>query len=727
MKTARLALSILALALVAKEVSALEGKWTPQQILELDPKWLREIGLEIPPEKLWSKDGAGLLEAVPSIEGCSNGFISAEGLMITNHHCAFGILQQHSTPENDLIANGFLARSRAEELGGTGTRATLPFRIHDKTAEIEAVAAGEKDDLARYRAIERKKKELVAECERQPNRRCQVATFDGGVQYLLFENIEYPDVRVVYAPPSAVGEYGGEIDNYAWPRHTGDFALLRVYAKPDGQPAAKSEANVPYRPRHHFPISLDGVHEGDFVLVAGYPGFTYRSYVEAEARERAEMFFPRQAALYRTWIDLMESATEKDPAGRIAVASRIKSAANNEKRALGRAEAVRRGAMIAKKKAAEQEVLAWAEKRPDQRPAVAAYRELNRLMEERLKTWDRDFLLGEVKNGARPLDLAVTVTRWARERTRPDLERDTAYMERNREKAAETLRNDQKRIYLPAEEAILADLLTRFAALPEGSRVEAVERLLGGDRTPEGIRARAKDVLARTRITDPEERARMFGETPEQLRARRDPLLDLAAGLQTELLALEERNHRFQGAVSRLRPMWRRAVAARAAESGRQVDPDGNATLRVSFARVQGYSPREAVRMEPHTTVAGMAAKHTGEPPFDAPDVLLAAAPSAPRSRWADPKLGDVPVDFLSDADTAGGSSGSPVLNGRGELVGVNFDRVWENVGSDFGWDQRVARNVNADVRYLFWLLETTYGDDARPLLREMGVDQARR
>ncbi|HKV07812.1 MAG TPA: S46 family peptidase, partial [Thermoanaerobaculia bacterium] len=194
--------------LISGGAFAVDGKWTPEQILEHDPKWLRELGLEIPPEKLWGQDGAGLLEAAVKVDGCSAGFITAQGLLITNHHCAFGILQQHSTPERDLITNGFLAKNPAEELGGAGTRATIPHKTTDVTAVIEAAVPAGADDLARFRAIERKGKELVAECEKQPNRRCQVEAFDGGVRYLLIENLEFPDVRVVYAPPRAVGEYG---------------------------------------------------------------------------------------------------------------------------------------------------------------------------------------------------------------------------------------------------------------------------------------------------------------------------------------------------------------------------------------------------------------------------------------------------------------------------------------------------------------------------------------
>jgi hypothetical protein len=696
---------------------AVEGKWTPGQVLEHDPKWLRGLGLEIPPGTLWTKEGAGLLDAAVKLDGCSAGFISGQGLLITNHHCAFSILQQHSTPERDLITHGFLARTQAEELAGAGVRATIPHRLTDVTREVEGAVPAGADDLARFRAIERKQKEMVAGCEASEHHRCQVAAFDGGLRYVLVDSLEFPDVRLVYAPPGAVGDFGGEVDNWSWPRHVGDFALLRVYAGPDGKPASKADANAAYRPRHFFPVSPRGAEPDSFVMVAGYPGLTFRSYTEAEMRERAELFYPRRAALFRTWIDLMEAASKKDEAVRIALADRIKGLANQEKNSRGQVDGIRRGRILEKKAESEREILAWAAQRPEQKEALAAHDELARLIAERRRTWEHDFLLNQAKFGPKPLDLALTLARWAGEKAKPDLEREPDYQERNRERLGERLERDQKRLDPPTEAVLITDVLARFAALPVETRVAAVDGFLAGARDPQAIRGRVDALLASTKVTDAEERKRMFAESAEQLHARHDPLLDLAFGLDGELRALKERNDRFDGAVSRLRPRWQRAVIAHA---GHPVAPDANGTLRVAFAHVKGYSPRDGVWMRPQTTVAGVVEKSTGQAPFNAPPELLAAAPQAPASRWADPKLRDVPVDFLADADTTGGNSGSPVVNGRGELVGVNFDRVWENVANDFGYNPDVARNVNVDVRYVLWLLDEV--EDADGLLRELGV-----
>ena len=707
--------------LLPQNSSAIGGKWTPEQILEHDPAWLRELGLELAPSELWDRDeGGGLLEAIVQVGGCSSGFVSAEGLIITNHHCAFGMLQEHSTPERDLIAEGFLAKDRSEELASANARATVPHRFTDVTAEVEAAVPEGADDYERFHAIDRKKKELVAACEQQAFRRCRVAVYDDGLRYVLIEALEFRDVRLVYTPPRGVGEYGGDVDNWMWPRHTGDFALLRLYAGEDNQPSASSPENRPYRPGRHLPIARQGVADGDFVMVVGYPGLTYRALVAEEMAERNDLFFPRRAALYRDWMDVMEEASENDEAAAIALASRLKSLANREKNYRGQVRGIARGRLLEKKRALEKEVLAWAANQEEHRAAVDAHRELSDLViEARESTWDRDFLLAQLDQGPRDLTLALALTRWALEKAKPDMERHEDYQERERDTLLRDQKRDQKQLHGPTEQRLLEDVLTRLAGLPRGQRVAAVDGLLNKSRSQEAIRHAARKLTATTKVHDLDERLKMFEESEAQLRERRDPLLDFAFELNRDVLDSERREQTHDGAAARLRPAWRRAVAA---HSGKPLDPDANGTLRVSLAHVQGYRPRDGIFMEPNTRVSGIVEKHTGKAPFDAPAPVLAAAGQAPQSRWAEPRLEDVSVCFLATGDTTGGSSGSPVLNGRGELVGVNFDRVWENIANDFGYNPLIARNISADVRYLLWLLEETSGPEAARLLEELGV-----
>jgi hypothetical protein len=676
--------------LFASTLLAAEGKWTPQQVLELDPQWLKAQGLELPPERLWDpKRGTGLLAATISTGGCSAGWISAEGLFVTNHHCLFGVLQEHATPENDIITNGFLARTREAELRSRTVRITIPRRFTDVTTDVVTSVPRGASDAQRFAAIEKKSNEIVATCELQPGARCKVAAHDGGLQYVLQEMTELADVRLVYAPPRAVGEFGGEVDNWTWPRHTGDFAIGRAYV--DGKP---------FRPEFFFPLASKGVQPGDFVMILGYPGSTYRALTAAEMEER-HAWFAARASVYRDWIRILQESTKGSGEGEIAVADLMKTLANRQKNGEGQLAGFKRGSILEKQRESDRTVLEWA-RRNQRTGAVAAWEGLGVMAAEQKKTADRDFLLDHVRmtssslapTGPKALVFAVAIARSALERQKPDAQRDSVFMQRQIGRVRDRLERDQKSFYAPADKALLADFVRRARALAEGQRIAPLDRI-------ESIDA----LYANTKMFDLAERLKMFGETPEQLHARKDPLVELGFALSAEIAPFTERKNRWEGTVSRLRPEWRRAVIAHA---GKPVAPDGNQTLRVSFAHVKGYSPRDGVLFTPQTTLRGVVDKHSNEEPFDVPDAVLAAAPE-------DLAL---PVNFLADGDTTGGNSGSPVVNGRGELVGVNFDRVWENVANDFAFNPDVARNISADVRYLLWMLRDVA--KATELLKEL-------
>ena len=676
-----------------------EGKWTPMQVLELNPAELRKQGLELPVSRLWDPQrGTGLLSGAVNIGGCSAGFVSASGLIATNHHCLFGMLQEHSRPERALITHGFLAKTRGEELPSKTARVTVPRRFTDVTREVESAVPAGADDLARFRAIEDKQKQLVAACEKRPHARCRVAAFDGGVQYVLIETMELSDVRLVYAPPRAIGEFGGETDNWMWPRHTGDFAIARAYVGPDGQPAPYSKTNVPYQPEFYFPIAKQGVKPGDFVMVLGYPGSTLRALTAAEMKGRRDDFFGRREQIYGEWIRLLEETTKNDNAGTIAVAATLKSLLNRYKNAQGQLAGLKRGRIIEKVQAHEDAVARWARQRAQWREAAAAKEALGRLGAGAQATAARDFLFAEIANGAQALRHATQLVRLAAERRKPDAEREPAYMDREIPRLRDRMERDEKSYFEPADRALFESFLKHARALPASQRIKAVDALA----------ADAAALYAGTRVTRLGERMKMFDETPEQLRARKDPLLEFAFALEPELRAWNEAVKKRDGAIARLRPAWRRAVIAHA---GQPVAPDANSTLRVSFAHVKGYTPRDGVFYLPQTTLAGMLEKHTGEEPFNVPESVRQAAQRTDAAQ--------MPLCFLADADTTGGNSGSPVVNGRGELVGLNFDRVWENVANDFGYNPEIARNVSVDIRFLVWLLREAEG--AADLLQEPG------
>ncbi|MBZ4417128.1 S46 family peptidase [Myxococcus sp. RHSTA-1-4] len=711
--------TLLLLSLVAAPALAGEGKWTPQQVLELDPAWLRAQGLQVPPKKLWDPQrGTGLLAGAVNVGGCTGAFIAASGLVITNHHCAFGIIQEHSSPQRDLITDGFLASKREDELPGKGSRVQVPRSFKDVTKDVLAAVPEGADDLARFKAIERKQKELVAECEKRPATRCQVASFDGGLNYTLVDAVELADVRLVYAPPRAVGEYGGEEDNWMWPRHTGDFAILRAYTAPDGASAPYSDKNVPYRAEFFFPLATEGVKPNDFVMVLGYPGRTYRALLAEEMAERQSRLYPRMRDVFGEAIRILEEEGDKDATGKIAVASLLKSLHNVHKNAGGQLAGLKRGRIVQKQRDAEEAVAAWARKGAAKwEQALKAREALLADQAATAKVFEREFLLGAASRLARGPALAVTVSRLAAERAKPDLERRPEYMDRELARLKDRLEREQKNVFLPADKKLFQAFVRRAQALGPEERIASVDKHFGKTYSEKDVAAKLDAMYAGTKVLTLAERMKMAGETVAQLEARKDPLLAFGLDLAKEMAALDEVLDRRQGAAMRLRPEWRKAVLAHA---GKPVAPDANGTLRVTFARVQGYAPRDGAVYTPQTTLSGLLAKHTGEEPFDVPAKVSTVAEAKRFGTWMDSRLKDVPVNFLSDADTTGGNSGSPTVNGRGQLVGVNFDRVWENVANDFGYNPDVARNVNVDVRYILWMLDQVENADA--LLRELGV-----
>jgi hypothetical protein len=433
-------------------------------------------------------------------------------------------------------------------------------------------------------------------------------------------------------------------------------------------------------------------------MVLGYPGRTYRAMTAGEMANERDFRFKLRDLVYGEWISALEETTKHNQAGEIAVAATLKTLNNGHTNAQGQLAGLARGKTIAKQQEHDEAVAAWAAQQPAFGTALAAKKDLDRLAAERRQLATRDFLLQVIASGPLALRQATTLVRLAAERARPDAERDPAYQARELPALHNNLERQKSSFFLPADEAMLAIWLKHAARLAPAERIAAIDAL----------KPDVKALYAGSKVIDTAERLKMFEENPAQLKARKDPMLELAFALEPELRAWQTATQTYDGAVARLRPEWRRAVIAHA---GKPVAPDANSTLRVSFAHVKGYVPRDGVQYTAQTTLAGMVEKHKGAEPFDVPQFILDAA--------ARIDANEIPLDFLSNADTTGGNSGSPVINARGELVGLNFDRVWENVANDFGYNPAVARNVNVDIRFLLWLLKDVQKADW--VLRELG------
>ena len=693
-----------------------EGQWTPGQVVQLDRDKLASMGLELPLEQIWSGNG-GLMRAAVNLSGCSAAFISPDGLIATNHHCAYGAIQAASSVEHDYLKDGFVARARAEELPAKGSAVRVLEKIEDVTAEVLKDAEGVADDRARAQAIDRARKRLVEQCEAPGDGlRCEIAAFYSMSQFTRFVYRELRDVRLVYAPPSAIGEFGGEVDNWMWPRHTGDFALLRAYVGPDGKPAERAEANAPYKPDAWLKVAHEGVKVGDFVAVLGYPGNTERYLPLAEVERYAAQIFPARIDLFGEWVALLEELGEQDAARKIKVAASKKSLANRLKNARGMLAGFQAMGLLERRRLEESALEEWA-KRSENAAFAEVLPQLRQLGVERRETFAQEFVLDQIPNGPNLLGLAIDLVRRAREKQKPDLERPTNYQDRGEKKLWERQERRLRDLDREVDAHLLASVLARAAALPPALKLAAFEGMSPGTGTGRAAYLeRARKLVAGSKLGDPAVARRLFDADLATLEKFKDPLLDLARALAPAYEAHEARAEARAGRQSRLGPQY--FAMLRKIRSG-PVYPDANGTLRFSYATIAGYRPREGLIATPQTTLSGQLAKLTGEAPFALPEKVLAAAKDAKDTYWADPRLGDLPINFLSSADTTGGNSGSPVINGRGEFIGLNFDRVWENIAGDFAYNDR-SRNVIVDVRYLLWLLDKVEGADA--LLAEIGV-----
>ena len=719
----------LALALaLARPAAAEEGMWMPSQIPALASR-LRALGFGGDPAAFANLAGDPM-GAIVSLGGCSASFVSPDGLVATNHHCVLGALQQNSTAERNLLEMGFLARSRADEpWTGPLSRVYVTVAVTDVTERIAGNLSPKLSDLSRQETIERRQKERLAACEKG-GLRCKVASFLGGMLWLEIAELEIRDVRLVYAPPAGVGNFGGETDNWMWPRHAGDFSLYRAWVRPDGKPGPYAKENVPYRPRRWLRVSPEGARPGDFVLVAGYPGETQRLLPHAEVKAELEWAQPRTVRRYRDQLAILERLAKEDPERAIRLEPRIRGLANTMKNAEGVLAGAARMGWLERRRAEEKALAAWIEADPARRAAFGgAIAGLEALQAEKERTRERDATFEALHRYQSLLAAARTVLRLAEEREKRDVDRDLEYQQRNWDRIREAQERLQRSVDPVADRALLRYAALEAAALPAGQRIDALDRLAGlapGMASAEAARqidAWLDGVYAGTRLHDRTYRLSLLERRAGDLAREKDALLGVARALLPLDAKIRAEGKTREGARSRLAPAYARAQVERA---GGLVAPDANSTLRVTFGTVKGVSPRDGLVYAPQTRLAGIVEKHRpGDPEFEAPaDVLAAirAEQARPAGRWRDPALGDVPVDFLSTLDITGGNSGSAVLDGRGRLCGLAFDGLYESVGADFAFVEE-ARTIAVDSRYLLWTLSEVA--KARHLLEEMGIEPA--
>ena len=697
---------------------AAEGMWVPQQLPEISGP-LKTAGLKLTPKQLSDLTGDPL-GAVVSLGGCTASFVSPQGLVTTNHHCAYGAIQLNSTAQKNLIKDGFNAATQAEELtAGPNARVFVLDRIDDVTPQVRQTIMAAPDALARSRARDTIEKRLVADCEAVPGYRCRFYSFAGGASYRLFRNIEIKDVRLVYAPPNSIGNYGGEVDNWMWPRHTGDFAFYRAYVGRDGKPAAYSPDNVPYKPKQWLKIADKPLAAGDFVMVAGYPGSTNRYALAEEFDNTADWTYPTVSRHNKAMVAMVDAEGKKTPDIAVKYASIVRSWENVLKNYDGQLEGFQRMGASGIKAKQEEAVLTWLRKRnkAGMPPALEAYETLRALQTQTVATRERDLVLGRFgSNGV--LSAAVQLYRLSIERAKPDAEREPGFQQRDYAGIEGGLRQMERRYHPTMDRELMRYWLGQYVRLPKEQRLQAMDTWLKGS-DDKAIAAVLKS-LGATKLGNTDERLRWMNADRKAFEISKDPAIRYAVAMMPTLLRLEEARKSRAGDSMVARPIFLQAVAEYKKSRGEAVYPDANGSLRITFGNVTGYAKRDGSKQQPFTRLEEVAQKATGQEPFDAPQTQLDAIRAKRYGGLADPKLGTVPVNFLSDLDITGGNSGSPVLDAQGKLVGLAFDGNWESVSSNWVYDGTVNRMISLDQRYMRWIMQEVF--PAPQLLQELGV-----
>jgi V8-like Glu-specific endopeptidase len=691
-----------------------EGMYTPDQIARLP---LRQRGLRINPTDIYNPNGADLSDAVIRLSiGCTAEFVSPQGLILTNHHCAFDALVSASTPQTDYVENGFKADSMRQEMPAKDYSIYITNRVDDVTAQITRGTENLTGD-AFNAAIKKNIDELTAAEQAKAPKGTSIAIrgLNSGYYYYLYETMQVQDVRVVYAPPRNIGVFGGDPDNFEWTRHTGDFTFLRAYVAPDGSSAPYSTNNVPYKPKKHLTINIGGVRENDFVFVLGYPGSTTR-YRESQAVEFAEKAnFPFLSAYLAARSNALRKVGETDEQKRIRFQSDIANFDNYRKVYEGNSVAMRRSETIAARRAEETRLATWINANPQRR---AKYGEvltnLNRLSSEYYATGQRDVIIRTLPPAAmvqfRQLYDAFASVLAGKKLTDEEEKQKLAAVQRvwaNREPIA--------------ERELLKFFLEQMANLPANQKFAAAENLFGnvqGRQRRAAEEAFAISIFENKSFDTPEKIVDLYDDSADELRREHPQIFAFMSAFIQEKNAVTTRTTRFGSDIDRQRLLYQQGMAEM---KGMRPYPDANSTLRFTYGNVKGYSPREAVSYTPFTTIKGMIEKDTGTNPFDVPQKLKDLQRNRDFGRYAQ---GDsVVVNFLATTDIIGGNSGSPVLNAYGEQVGLVFDGNYEGLGNEIFYSADYGRTIAVDIRYVLFVTEK-FGN-AKWVIDEMTIKGA--
>ena len=697
------------ITLFAISLQADEGMFPISELARLN---LQNKGMQLTPGELFNSEQVSLVDGICRVNGCTGSFVSSDGLIITNHHCAFDAIQKASTSANDFLQKGFIAKERSQEIPASGYNVRITEGYSDVSAKVLSAVTDNMTFLERTKAIEKRRKQIEQTAE-QENKglRAEVAEMFAGKTYVLFLYTYLKDVRLVFAPPISIGAFGGEADNWDWPRHTGDFSFMRAYTAPDGSSADYSPNNIPFHPKRPIKVAPQGVNEEDFVFLLGYPGRTVRQKTASFFRFEQDVRLPAIVELYGWQIGEMDRAGASDRSIAIKHASRSKSLANVEKRSRGQLLGMVRTSIVATREQQESELQAFIQADPQRMAKYGSLlKDISLVYDEMTLKGPLEIHLKELKSACRAMSFAFTLYDAAVERTKEDIDREAPYMNRNYDLTIQQLKLDIADWDAATDAQMLQGILTRLSKISASNNVEALKKPLANLDD-------AASLLKSTRLGQVAFVDGCLKKSPDELAASGDGLLSWMIRLYPTYKQLRDLDKERDG---RLGQLYGSLMEAKQAFQPSVFVPDANATLRITYGRVRGYSPADAILKTPISTLQGVIEKTTGVEPYITPTEVIDRYRAKDFGPFVHPKLGQVPVAILYNTDTTGGNSGSPVLNAKGELVGVNFDRTFEATINDFAWNESYSRSIGVDIRYVLWVTGWVY--NAKHLLDEMGI-----
>ncbi|HEX5793439.1 MAG TPA: S46 family peptidase, partial [Rheinheimera sp.] len=628
-------------------------------------------------------------------------------------------------PENDLLTNGFLAKNLTDEVpAAPGSRIFVTKAVDNVSAKIIDAKTAKLSGKKRIDAIEANQKAIVAECEKDEGHRCTVAAYYGSLEFYLIKQLEIKDVRLVHAPAEGVGKFGGDTDNWMWPRHTGDYSFYRAYVSPEGKSANFSADNVPYKPDFHLALAKEGVKEGDFVMAMGYPGRTNRHRLPSEVSDTFEWAYPNTVAHFKNTLDIIgrETATDKD--AELKYANRVAGLNNYMKNRQGMLDSFADSDFLQRKTAEHAELTKWVNSSRDNKKAYADdLKTIEKLLQQRQQQDHRNYLLDNAK--PRLLTTAATLYRLAEESTKPDAQRKANFQSRDLPRYKAFVAGMERNFAVSVEKALDLYNLSRYAAQPKKQRDAEFDKVLGikDGMSEQQLKTLIDSWYANTGLTAQDKRTALLDMTPEQFSQSDDIFVKAAVALHKWALKHEAKEEELAGKIQQAYASYMRAKIAFMQSKGQAVYPDANSTLRVTYGNVKGrgHGNEDGNAWAPFTTLRGITAKATGEGEFNAPQSQLAAIKDKQYGPYKVESLNSVPVNFLATLDITGGNSGSAVLNSKAELVGLAFDGTLDSIISDWDYNPDNTRSIQVDHRFMLWQMQL---DGADNLLKEMGVKQ---